>query len=152
MEANKQICWFCENATKPWKCPWADRFKEIPGWEAEPTVIKNRVRGKPVTTSSFKITYCPLFSPGNEGEPERYPLKFNISDLQGEILAQAVRDWNSIEQGKLKYAASSDGYVYREELLKFFWSEWFETLVEHCTEYTPQQIRDFIHVPKRAGK
>lgn len=105
-----------------------------------------------MTTDSFKIAFCPLFSPDNEGEPERYPLKFNISDLQGEILAQAVRDWNSIEQGKLKYAASSDDYVYREELLKFFWSEWFETLVNNCTEYTPQQIRDFIHVPKRAGK
>ena len=151
--ASQQCCWFCENATKPWKCPWVDRFKEIPGWKAEPTIIKNRVGRKVFIANSFNISFCPLFVSDNENaEPEHYPLEFNVSSLHGEILAQAVRDWRAIDYGKLRYTCTADGSIKRDELLEFFWGKWFETLVESCTQYTPQQIRDYINVPKRGEK
>lgn len=58
---SKQLCWNCKRTggckgVKP--CPWALAFKPIKGWEATPTVIREKDGTK---VESYDITECPLF-------------------------------------------------------------------------------------------
>ena len=51
-----QICWMCQNSTG--KCSWSRELKPVEGWEAEPTIIRNKDGD---IYDSYKITYCPQF-------------------------------------------------------------------------------------------
>lgn len=155
-EASPQACWNCANATKPWKCPWVGQGVPVEGWTATPTQIKMWTYARRILVDSYDIRECPLFDEDSfdsgrvkvERKPEP-PRDRNYSDLIGGILAQAVEDWKSIEYGALASLHTSDGTVHRDKLYEFFWSGWFETLVMFCTEFTPDQIREKIRVPKR---
>lgn len=54
------LCWTCQNSTSDMLCPWVGG-KEVDGWEAEPTVIKNRMEGKTYITHSYYVKNCPLY-------------------------------------------------------------------------------------------
>lgn len=154
--ASQQLCWNCANASKPWKCPWVGRGLPVKGWDATPTMIKLWRRAGAELTHSFDIRECPMFDEDSYGsgrtkvkrKPD-LPRDRNYSDLIGAILAQSVEDWKAIDYGDLPSLSTSVGVIQRDELFKFFWSGWFEELVMNCTNYTPQQIRDKIRVPKR---
>lgn len=54
------ICWSCARCTgDPNKqCPWVQRFRPVPGWEATPEILQNASAGAQKT---FTITDCPLY-------------------------------------------------------------------------------------------
>lgn len=158
------LCWDCANATKPWKCPWAaENHEPVPGWEAEKTIVNMRIRGKLYPTESYCVTACPLFErDSNDGglykaatgeKQERKtkdtPLSRNLYPLYGEILAQAVKDWIQLDYGHFKRVEFADGTVKKDEMISFFYGSWFADLVTTCTNYTPQQVRDMLKVPRR---
>lgn len=64
-------CWDCKKSDASSNCPWANHFKPVPGWDAEPTMIYANVQhGKKSVKRecpSYIIKSCPLF----EKEPKR---------------------------------------------------------------------------------
>ena len=52
---NEQLCFTCENACG--NCNWSESFTPVPGWDAKPTVIKDRDGNIP----SYKIKQCPEY-------------------------------------------------------------------------------------------
>lgn len=69
--SNANICIHCKNALGG--CSWSEvdmntkkiRFKPIPGWTAEKTVIGDtRYRGKHRIIETYHITACPQFVRG----------------------------------------------------------------------------------------
>lgn len=56
----ESLCWTCQRATG--FCSWSRHFEAVPGWEAEPTTIKNGYgRGYDEYVSSFEVKSCPLY-------------------------------------------------------------------------------------------
>lgn len=53
------LCWYCDNAYGG--CEWAQEFKPVEGWNAEPTEIKDKTRD--TTISSYNVKSCPKFIP-----------------------------------------------------------------------------------------
>lgn len=51
------LCWDCELAVDPEKCPWVAEGREVPGWWA----VKTRIRGNGDFSDSFCVLHCPLF-------------------------------------------------------------------------------------------
>lgn len=161
------LCWDCANATKGWKCPWASsKHEPVPGWEADSTIVNMRIKGVVYPTESFCVNACPLFERDSYGgglykseeeagkqkvevKEEDIPRSRNLYPLYGEILAQSVKDWSQLDHGNFKRIEFADGTVKRDEMMDFFHGEWFQTLLEVCTNYTPQQVREMIQVPER---
>ena len=58
------ICFDCAKACGG--CSWSKRFEPVPGWTAEPVVIKSfeTLLGGPKFTKTFHITACPQFERG----------------------------------------------------------------------------------------
>ncbi len=56
-----QPCWDCANACGG--CPWSAKFQPVPGWDAEPVIIRNHLnRGEEnFSAKSYKIYACPQF-------------------------------------------------------------------------------------------
>ena len=64
------ICIYCKNAVPDDKghgCPWSRNFDPVPGWTAEPTVLKAG-NSKPIET--YHITACPMFDRDDRYKPE----------------------------------------------------------------------------------
>ena len=61
---HRQPCWDCANACGG--CSWSARGEPIPGWKAEPVIIRNHLDRGPENFSakSFKIYACPQFTRG----------------------------------------------------------------------------------------
>jgi hypothetical protein len=57
-EENGQLCYICQKACGG--CSWSKRFVPVPGWDAKPTIIKD----KEGYISSYKINKCPEFVRG----------------------------------------------------------------------------------------
>lgn len=79
---NPTKCWDCANADASGDCPWANHFKPVPGWIAEPTMIYfNTQHGTKVIKKpcpSYIVKYCPLFKP----DPERNQLEIDTKLTQ----------------------------------------------------------------------
>ena len=58
-------CFFCKNACG--KCLWSKLFVPIPGWDAEPSVIRGFSGKRYVITKTFWIKKCPLFEDDTNG-------------------------------------------------------------------------------------
>lgn len=56
-----QLCWTCANACGG--CSWSAKFQPVPGWNAEPVIIRNHLDRGPENFSakSYKIYACPQF-------------------------------------------------------------------------------------------
>lgn len=145
------LCLDCRNATKPWVCPWAENATPVKGWRAKKTVV-----GNSYTYDSYLVTDCPLFHrDGHRGgqEQDLFGAKERISlddqdtvNLAEAICERAVEDWFGLERGKLEYANVTGTRVWRNELIEFFFSEWFTVLLGSFTERPAQQIREMIGV------
>lgn len=61
---SQQLCWKCANACGG--CPWSARFQPVPGWLAEPVIIKSHMDCGPdgFMAKSYKIYFCPQFRAG----------------------------------------------------------------------------------------
>lgn len=60
MGKSDTICWRCKNSTG--KCCWSRNFMAVPGWNAQPTLIKNyTVNGDVIFDNSYIVHKCPLF-------------------------------------------------------------------------------------------
>ena len=58
---HRQPCWDCANACGG--CSWSAKGEPVPGWKAEPVIIRNNLNRDPENFSakSYKIYDCPLF-------------------------------------------------------------------------------------------
>ena len=64
-----------------------------------------------------------------------------LHDIACAILEQAIVDWDAIERGNLTSIYLYDNSrIYKNKLLEFFGSDWFDTLVTHTLNYTPEQV------------
>lgn len=144
-------CLDCGNATNPDVCPWVRDFTPVPGWEAEPTVI-----GKAYSFTSYLVSYCPLFwrdahKAGLEEDVFGRKRRVTIDDddtvkLASAICTRAVEDWKFLQYGALRSVPYYGDRLYRDEIIEFFFSEWFSRLLECFSYRTPEQIRKYIGI------
>lgn len=72
-----------------------------------------------------------------------------LHDIACATLERAIRDWQELEYGALSAAVTNDnGLVYRHELIKFFYSKWFDILVANVTDYHGDELREVLKVTK----
>ena len=145
------LCWDCKNSTKPWKCPWVEKSDTVAGWIAKPTSV-----GKFYNYSSYQVVDCPQFvrdsfSGGMEWDVfgKKEPVTLEDEDcgtLAEAIIERAVEDWKFLEYGALEEIVFCGGRIFKSEILEFFFSDWFEHLLESFTERTPQNIRRYLHI------
>ena len=148
------LCLDCANATKPWRCPWVNNFTPIEGWVAEPTQLYK----PPAHYESFDVKSCPSFVRDAYGggrswddvDGNRVHTKVDNRDtvtLAEAIIEQAVRDWKYIDYGQLGDKIHSNGTaIWRDELLEFFFSSWFEVLLASFSPHSAEQIRRMIRI------
>lgn len=150
------LCWDCKNATGPNECPWARDGSPVRGWTTIPTTLK--IPGCPEPIKSFHVIDCPRFDRdsfrGGLDEvvfgKKRKPTKLDDKDIVNvaeAICERAVRDWILLDYGQLR-TVGTDGstFIDRYSLLEFFFSRWFETLLESFSYHSPDQIRRYIHI------
>lgn len=145
------LCFDCGNATNPDVCPWVRDGTPVQGWTAKPTVI-----GRSYKFDSYRVEGCPLFwRDGHSGglvedlfgRKRRVTIDGDDSiKLAAAICARAVEDWKFLGYGALKSVPYYGDRLYREELIEFFFSPWFEKLLGSFSERTPEQIRRYIHI------
>ena len=155
------LCWDCKNSTKPWNCPWVENFTPVKGWVAIPTNV-----GRFYNYDSYRVITCPKFvrSSFNGGLVEDTfgrsdPIDLDdtgTANLAEAIVERAVEDWKFLEYGLLDDIVFCGGRIFKSELLEFFFSEWFEQLLESFTERTPSNIRRYLKItddmrPKKEG-
>lgn len=62
---NETLCWKCKCATNPagTNCPWADKGKPVPGWEAKlgKVIYTQAVDGGQQKYQAYIVKQCPLF-------------------------------------------------------------------------------------------
>lgn len=94
---NETLCWNCKYASgqqlphsitlknsKTGKshtfhgCPWVSNFVAVPGWDAEKTIVKNRLGNEPSYQDSYNVKSCPLFE---ESERKEVTIDDIINDL-----------------------------------------------------------------------
>jgi hypothetical protein len=153
---DQSLCWDCALATQPWKCEWADRFEPVPGWEAEECYCGQNGSGY----ESYNVIACPKFkrdsyAGGLAKDPmcrKRIMLDDpGVRELSEAIIERAVDDWKELMCGKLASTRTSDGKaVKRDELIRFFFSGEFASMLNSFSKYTPAQIRRFLDVHDEA--
>lgn len=148
---SQSICWDCKNAVKPHVCPWMDDYTPVKGWTARKMKV-----GTPPYCESYLVTACPLFKrDGYEGGTitnhfgthERIkPEEDEIVELAEAIVERAVEDWKYLEYGQLSKVRCHGDLLERDELLCFFFSGWFNVLLQSFSERNPSQIREWIRI------
>lgn len=63
------LCWHCQNSVPSADgskgCEWSLYLQPVPGWDAIPRTIRNRVKkGESSITKSFHVIFCPRFKEG----------------------------------------------------------------------------------------
>jgi hypothetical protein len=152
----QSLCWDCALATQPWKCEWADRFEPVPGWEAEECYCGQNGSGY----ESYNVIACPKFKRDSyAGGLAKDPMcrkRIMLDDpgvraLSEAIIERAVDDWKELRNGELASTRTSDGKaVKRKELIQFFFSGEFASMLNSFSKYTPAQIRRFLDVHDEA--
>ena len=153
---DQSLCWDCALATQPWKCEWADRFEPVPGWEAEKCYCGQKGYGY----ESYDVIACPKFKRNSyAGGLAKDPMcrkRIALDDsgaiaLSEAIIERAVDDWKELRNGELERTRASDGKaVKRDELIRFFFSGEFASMLNSFSQYTPAQIRRFLNVHDEA--
>lgn len=153
----KTICWCCENATNASACPWVGKAEPVPGWAAEDRVIRLHSGNRLYCSQSYVVRSCPLFKRDAfwDGSEKAWGAKSaadtdyaNLVELAAAIIVQAVCDWKDLEFGKLdKLVRYKKDTLYRDEMLNFFFSGYFESLCHYITKaYEPWEIRAALHI------
>ncbi len=148
------LCWDCKNAAKPWACEWVGSGKPVNGWWAKPTTMKGMRGMAPI--ESYHVVRCPKFKRGSFGGGltrdtfgKHEFIKLDDKDtvnLAEAIIQSAVEDWQSLKFGELSVVNKAGKPVFKADVLEFFFSRWFERLLESFSAHTPQQIRSYIHI------
>lgn len=73
----------------------------------------------------------------------------NTLDLAFGIIERAVIDWRALDYGRLAEVMVDGELVSRKDTCEFFFSDWFIDLC-NVTQFTPEQIRGFLHIPEDA--
>lgn len=77
----------------------------------------------------------------------------DVRTLSREILATAVKDWKQgLECGAKRYGLISGASIDRDELLEFFFSDYFKLLCSMATQRSPKQIRRALGIPHKTYK
>lgn len=82
---------------------------------------------------------------------EREQIDGRYADLAVAILANAVSDWQSLKYGDVnaRYRRKNrTEFITRDEMLRFWYSEWFEFLLGSVSTISPDEIREYLHVPE----
>lgn len=142
------LCWDCALATRPWRCPWVSKEEPVEGWKANPTTIAKKSRHP---YHSQLVVACPKFERdsfcgGVLADDENEHVFPNIDSDDVKNLAEAtvergIIDWNALERGKLKSIKFDGQFVYRAEVLRFFFSPWISELMASFTKRTPEWLR-----------
>lgn len=148
---NYSKCFDCGNATNPDACPWVRDFTPVPGWEADETTV-----GRTHTFQSFRVRECPLFwrDAHKAGlEEDVFGRKRHVTidgedtvKLASAICTRAVEDWKFLQYGALQSIPYYGDRIYRDEIIEFFFSEWFTRLLGCFSQRTPAQIRKAIGI------
>lgn len=98
--------------------------------------------------NKYRDSRVPLYTPRKTVERSFSCAKdegyFNLACA---ILEQAVIDWDLLEHGNLGVTRANNQYVFRAEVESFLKSDWFDELLAYALpQYSPQEIRSFIHV------
>lgn len=152
----QSLCWDCALSTQLGECEWADRFEPVPGWEAEKCYCGKNGYGY----ESYDVIACPKFKRDSyEGGITKDPMCHKrimlddpaVRSLSEAIIERAVDDWRELRNGELARTRVSDGKaVKREELIRFFFSAEFASMLNSFSRYTPAQIRRFLGVHDEA--
>lgn len=73
----------------------------------------------------------------------------NTLDLAFGIIERAVLDWRALDYGRLAEVMVDGELVSSKDTCEFFFSDWFIDLC-NVTQFTPEQIRGFLHIPEDA--
>ncbi len=73
----------------------------------------------------------------------------NTLDLAFGIIERAVLDWRALDYGRLAEVMVDGESINRKDTCEFFFSDWFYDLC-NVTQFTPQEIRGFLHIPEDA--
>lgn len=77
----------------------------------------------------------------------------DVRTLSREILATAVKDWKQgLECGRKRFGLISGEPISRDELLEFFFSDYFKLLCSMATQRSPKQIRRALGIPHKTYK
>lgn len=148
--AGYSICLNCGRATNPDVCSWAKDNTPVKGWKATPTVVGNVYK-----FDSFRVEDCPLFIPDAEnggleegifGSRRVRIDKDDTVSLASAICVRAVEDWKFLGNGAIVSVPYYGSRLHREELLQFFFGEWFARLLASFSERTPEQIRSLLGI------
>lgn len=72
---SQTLCWDCVKADGGSDCEWANgKFRPVKGWNATPTQIRNKHKGKIRYVPSFIVHECPKFEP----DPPRIHIKNKV--------------------------------------------------------------------------
>ena len=153
------LCWDCKNATNINKCPWACNNTPVDGWWARPTQVRMYHGYDHRMEDSFCVIMCPLFErDGWRGGIYQHDcvgkktLKDTSPDdiraLAAAIIHQQIDDWEALDRGKHAKAIPLGGKVVSSvEVVKFFNSAWFASLLSAVSETPPSVVRKILGVP-----
>ena len=166
-QKDQSLCWDCAHATDPSVCPWARDYTPVEGWWARPRKIRFTQtfpdgRHEKIISESCTVIFCPLFKRDawragvHKDEDTQYPpfLRYSsnkdIRQLSAAILRQAVIDWERLDRGRLKRLITGENQTIKtDELLNFFHSGYFESLLAVATDADPDVARGVLGVPDR---
>lgn len=77
----------------------------------------------------------------------------DVRTLSREIIALAVREWKTgLHSGEKKYGLLNSIPINRDDLLEFFYSDYFGLLCAMATQWSPKQIRKGLGMTQRTEK
>ena len=53
------LCWECRHLD----CSWIRSLVPVPGWDAEPDILKFSVKKQVIKKKSYRVKQCPMFEP-----------------------------------------------------------------------------------------
>lgn len=153
------LCWDCKNATNINKCPWARDNTPVDGWWARPTKVRMYHGYDHRMEDSFCVIMCPLFERDgwrggvykhdcSRGRALKDTSPDDIRALAAAIIHQQIDDWEALDRGKHAKAIPLGGKVVSSvEVVKFFNSAWFASLLAAVSETPPEVVREILGVP-----
>lgn len=162
---SQTLCWDCKHATDSDKCPWASDFTPVEGWWAVRSKARYYVSACGNTPVHWRVedTYCVLMCPLFERTSYRaglFPLRSeghadiysatntDMRRLVSAIILQAVSDWELVQRGKLSKTVSGEGVVVKaSELIAFFNSRRFASMLSAVSNLSPETVRKRLEVP-----
>lgn len=159
---SRTLCWDCKHSTDINRCPWIRDCTPVDGWWARSKVIRYRIYPPDAPaytreTESYCVICCPKFERESFGaglvplEKKHTQYKdaqnADIKALCAAIITQAIMDWRKLDNGRFAKALAADGNtIKREEVIQFFYSNYFEEMLDAVSSLTPKQVREELGI------